>query len=107
MKLLLLCCLLLAVTLCRSSVIPTVPVAAPVPVPGVLPVPTSHQFVTRHYNGLYVPTTTTSTAWPAWSTYPTTYYKYGGGYPTYTYPYSYSYGYYPGYNYGYGYKSSW
>ncbi|KAH8370946.1 hypothetical protein KR093_005609, partial [Drosophila rubida] len=102
---LLVCCLLLAVTLCRASVIPTVPVTAPVP--AVLPVAGSHQFVARNYNGVYVPTTTTATAWPAWSSYPTTHYKYAGGYPSYTYPYSYSYGYYPGYNYGYGYKSIW
>jgi len=88
-------------TLCHANVIP---VAAPVP--ALVPVAGSHQFVARNYNSFYVPTTTT-TAWPALSPYPNTYYKYSGGYPTYTYPYNYPYSYYPSYNYGYGYKSIW
>jgi len=75
------------------------------PVPALLPVASSHQFVARNYNGFYVPTTTT--AWPGLSPYPNTYYKYSGGYPTYAYPYGYSYNYYPSYNYGYGYKGIW
>ncbi|KAM8710019.1 hypothetical protein ACLKA7_016766 [Drosophila subpalustris] len=98
MKLLILSSLLLALTLCHAHVIPVAaPVPALIPATGI-----SHQFVPRNYNGFFVPTTT---AWPGLSPYPNTFYKYSGGYPTYTYPYGYSYSYYPSYNYGYGYKS--
>ncbi|XP_017080299.1 uncharacterized protein LOC108114056 [Drosophila eugracilis] len=91
-----------------SGVIPTYPSAVPAALPAVVPVATSHQFVTRNWNRAYVPTTTVAT-------YPTTYYKYGGGYPAYpaysypyapTYQYTYPY-YYPTYNYVYGYKGVW
>lgn len=102
-------CLLLALALCHASVIPATAGVALPSVP-VLPVPTSHQFVTRSYNGLYVPTTTTPAAWPTWSSYPGTYYKYSGGYPSYSYGYPYGYYGYPSYgypNYGYSYKSVW
>ncbi|XP_023180095.1 prisilkin-39 [Drosophila hydei] len=112
MKLLFYSCLLLllAAAAVQASVIPASTGVA-IPAPALLPVAGSHQFVARNYNGYYVPTTT-ATAWPAWTSYPSTYYKYSGGYPTYTYPsYSYPYGYYPSYasypSYGYGYKSVW
>ncbi|KAH8239438.1 hypothetical protein KR032_004411, partial [Drosophila birchii] len=98
-----------------TGVIPALPAAVPgaaaAAVPAtVVPLATSHQFVTRNWNrNVYVPT----------STYPpTTYYKYSGGYPSYpqypvynypyasTYQYTYPY-YYPTYNYGYGYRGVW
>ncbi|XP_017128446.1 uncharacterized protein LOC108146790 [Drosophila elegans] len=91
-----------------TGVIPAVPAA----VPGVVPLATSHQFVTRNWIRPHVTTT------PVVATYPNTYYKYSGGYPAYpsypaynypyatTYQYTYPY-YYPTYNYGYGYKGVW
>ncbi|XP_016977611.1 uncharacterized protein LOC108043416 [Drosophila rhopaloa] len=114
-----LCYLLLGLVLSNASiatattgVIPAVPSA----IPGVVPVATSHQFVTRNWNRPYVPLTTVAT-------YPNTYIKSSSGYPTYptyptynypaynypyatTYQYAYPY-YYPTYNYGYGYKGVW
>ncbi|XP_030570618.1 uncharacterized protein LOC115769791 [Drosophila novamexicana] len=106
MKLLIISCLLLACGLSRASVIPASTGVAAIQGPALIPVAGSHQFVARNYNGFYVPTT--AAAWPAWTPYPNTYYKYSGGYPTYSYPsFSYPYGYYPSYNYGYGYKSVW
>ncbi|KAH8322885.1 hypothetical protein KR059_009973, partial [Drosophila kikkawai] len=95
-----------------GTVIPTIPAAVPgAAVPAtVVPLATSHQFVTRNWNrNVYVPTAT----YP-----PSTYYKYSGGYPSYpqypvyhypytsTYQYTYPY-YYPTYNYGYGYRGVW
>ncbi|XP_039489473.1 uncharacterized protein LOC120450492 [Drosophila santomea] len=93
-----------------NGVIPTYPATYPVPaaIPRLVPVATSHQFVTRNWNRVLVPPTTVTT-------YPNTYVKYSGGYPAYpayhypyasTYPYNYPY-YYPTYNVGYGYKGVW
>ncbi|KAH8368858.1 hypothetical protein KR200_010298, partial [Drosophila serrata] len=97
-------------TTATNGVIPAAVPGAPGVSTTVIPLATSHQFVTRNWNrNVYVPTTTYS---------PTTYYKYSGGYPSYpqypvyhypytsTYQYTYPY-YYPTYNYGYGYRGVW
>ncbi|XP_020807564.1 protein encore [Drosophila serrata] len=98
-------------TTATNGVIPAAVPGAPGVPTTVIPLATSHQFVTRNWNrNVYVPTTTTYS--------PTTYYKYSGGYPSYpqypvyhypytsTYQYTYPY-YYPTYNYGYGYRGVW
>ncbi|KAH8364209.1 hypothetical protein KR084_003699, partial [Drosophila pseudotakahashii] len=91
-----------------TGVVPAYHSAVPAAIPGVVPVATSHQFVTQNWNRVYVPPTTVAT-------YPNTYVKYSAGYPTYptynypyasTYQYTYPY-YYPTYNYGFGYKGVW
>ncbi|KAH8296212.1 hypothetical protein KR054_003122, partial [Drosophila jambulina] len=110
--------LLLALALSQASSATAAGGVIPAAVPGtaaVVPLATSHQFVTRNWNrNVFVPTTTTVAA-----TYPpSTFYKYSGGYPSYpqypvyhypyasTYQYTYPY-YYPTYNYGYGYRGVW